>query len=161
MHIQLHRRSTAYDSHTLIDSHISLVRTHTSPSKTWPRWPPQFEQVISIRFMPYALSSCRSTAPGMLSQYAGHPQPESNFVSDLQVNMKSKSPPASSESQHTSKRNTRHKEQRTCTRGCHSLRICKHRRHTPCYTCQLLLVRCLFVARYDTAADQTRYSYTR
>ena len=33
----------------------------------------------------------------MLSQYAGHPQPESNFVSDLQVNMKSKSPPASSE----------------------------------------------------------------
>ena len=123
---------------------------HTSPSNTWPRWPPQFEQVISTRFMPYALSSCRSTAPGMLSQYAGQPQPESNFVSDLQVDVRSKSAPASS--QYTSKRNTRHKERLTCTKGYHSLHICKHHRHTPCYTCQLLLVRYLSVARYDTAA---------
>ncbi len=137
-----------------------MSHTHTSPSNTWPRWPPQFEQVISIRFIPYALSSCRSTAPGMLSQYAGQPQPESNFVSDLQVDVRSKSAPASSESQYISKRNTRHKERRTCTKGYHSLHICKHHRHTPYYTCQLLLVRYLSVARYDTAADQTHYSYT-
>lgn len=37
--------------------------------------------------MPYALSVCLSTAPGILSQYAGHPQPESNFVSDLQFDV--------------------------------------------------------------------------
>ena len=36
-----------------------------SPLNTWPRWPPQAAQVISVRVVNIDLSSCRLTAPGM------------------------------------------------------------------------------------------------
>ena len=36
-----------------------------SPLNTWPRWPPQAAQVISVRVLPRDLSSCRLTAPGI------------------------------------------------------------------------------------------------
>ena len=69
-----------------------------SPLNTWPRWPPQAVQVISMRVMNMDLSSCRLTAPGIAisrsvslevdgdkinrlpSKKAGQPQPLENFV---------------------------------------------------------------------------------
>jgi hypothetical protein len=52
---------------------------YPSPLNTWPRWPPQFAHTISVRRMPNAPSTRRSTAPGMLSKYAGQPQPDENL----------------------------------------------------------------------------------
>jgi len=52
---------------------------YPSPLKTWPKWPPQFEHTISVLSMPNVRSVCRVTAPGILSKYAGHPQPDLNL----------------------------------------------------------------------------------
>ncbi len=51
-----------------------------SPEKTWPKWPPHFAQVISVRFP--SLSIVRFTAPGISLSNEGHPHPESNLSSD-------------------------------------------------------------------------------
>lgn len=37
------------------------------------------EHTISVRALPRELSGCRVTAPGMLSKYAGQPQPDLNL----------------------------------------------------------------------------------
>jgi hypothetical protein len=52
---------------------------YPSPLKTCPRCPPQFEQTISVLAMPKVESVCLVTAPGILSKYAGHPQPDLNL----------------------------------------------------------------------------------
>jgi hypothetical protein len=52
---------------------------YPSPLKTCPKCPPHFVQVISVLSMPNELSTCRTTAPGIESKYAGHPQPDLNL----------------------------------------------------------------------------------
>jgi hypothetical protein len=50
-----------------------------SPLKMCPKCPPQLLQTISVRIIPRPGSGRCPTAPGMASQNAGHPQPESNL----------------------------------------------------------------------------------
>lgn len=65
---------------TLLTQCLSSVGVlYPSPLNTWPKWPPQFEQTISVRSIPNVRSVCRVTAPGMLSKYAGHPHPDLNL----------------------------------------------------------------------------------
>src|SRR5947208_6071325 len=53
-------------------------------SNTWPRWPPQRAQTTSVRVMPCETSSRTSTASATAgSVKLGQPEPESNFVSEL------------------------------------------------------------------------------
>jgi hypothetical protein len=54
---------------TLLTQCLSSVGVaYPSPLKTCPKWPPQFEQTISVLDIPKDLSVCRVTAPGMLSK---------------------------------------------------------------------------------------------
>lgn len=41
---------------------------YPSPLNTCPKWPPQLLHTISVRCIPNAPSTCRVTAPGMLSK---------------------------------------------------------------------------------------------
>src|ERR1700733_1661540 len=52
---------------------------YPSPLNTCPRCPPQLLQTISVLAIPKELSVRLVTAPGMLSKYAGHPQPDLNL----------------------------------------------------------------------------------
>jgi len=52
-----------------------------SPSKTWPRWPRQFAQTISVREP--SGSGTLLIAPKISSSKLGQPQPESNLDSEL------------------------------------------------------------------------------
>ena len=69
---------------TLLTQCLSSVGVgYPSPLKTCPKWPPQLLHTISVRCIPNAPSTCRVTAPGMLSKYAGHPQPDLNLCDAL------------------------------------------------------------------------------
>ena len=58
----------------------SFVGVNRSPSKTWPRWPPQPAHIISTLFIPNDVSVCVTTAPLTILSNAGQPQPLSNLA---------------------------------------------------------------------------------
>src|SRR4051794_39261693 len=55
-----------------------FLRVKPSPIKTWPRWPSQLAQTISVRWP--SGSGTRLTAPGISSSKLGQPQPEWNLL---------------------------------------------------------------------------------
>ena len=68
------------------DNEFTQYRSPVSvgPSgNTWPRWPPQRPQMISVRRMPKLRSSCSSTRPSATDRSKlGQPEPESNLASE-------------------------------------------------------------------------------
>jgi len=78
VHQLQHCRVSFYSSGPQQDCLLGVE--YPSPLKTWPKWPPQAVQVISILVIPKVRSSCLVTAPGNASKNAGHPHPELNLV---------------------------------------------------------------------------------
>src|SRR6185437_8827327 len=76
-------------SHFLSNFSAAELMQYRSPvgfgpsGKTWPRCAPQRAQVASIRLIPWLISSCVSIAAESTgSQKLGHPEPDSNFLSE-------------------------------------------------------------------------------